>query len=619
MRSIFILYFKRSLPWTAVALAAAAALMPLLTRFSAFSDPDIVRALWFTILLPASCLIIGSTAGAETAAPEAAEAENQLPVSGFARLSGAALSALAAAALLAAAVVPLYLLFGGGSVFPKEPGFVSAAYALALLLGCVYAFAFGRLSGSIFAGAAAGAVLAALTTAGTLTSIGVDAMVNFDNRLAYSKLAALPFAAACALLALKYISALGDRKARHGIKTTGLAALLLAAGALTGGTLLASSKRNAERLLIPAFTGDIVSLAGHVVNPPTVPHDYSLLLNPVTEGVFLLGPDAALRPLLDGRRKSYAEFLKSPLNYKVHSYVTDENGGAWALIKQDGMKLFYAEPGGKLKPAAELGFKDVNFPAIFRLGGKAYLAMRGKPDTLYYIAELIPGARTLNWKLLGSDAAQAERAMAALEKSSGAAAWLSADRTRLLRRSGGRETEICRLPYKGQLSPSIFKPVQAAGRELFFVPLVKDGKKALYYCEKGKPARPAWDAPGYLPPFFSNSDGSVYTNVEPEGKKGLVFYILDAGGNFLPPVKQELLLPGLNPQSAFLVKVSGKELFFVLDHSRLVKSTAGSAPETLAAWETPLMTWRPVRDGVVYMNNSGTFLVSWKGEKRRLY
>lgn len=619
MRSIFFLYFRRSLPWTAVALAAAAALMPLLTRFSAFSDPDIVRALWFTILLPAACLIIGSTAGAETAATEAAEAETQLPVSGFARLSGAALAALAAAALLAAAIVPLYLLFGGGSVFPKGPGFVSAAYALALLLGCVYAFVFGRLSGSIFAGAAAGAVLAALTAAGALTSIGVDAMVNFDNRLAYYKLAALLFAAACALLSLKYISALGDRKAGHGLATTGLAALLLAAGVLAGGTLLASSKRNAERLLIPAFTGDIVSLAGHVLNPPTVPHAYSLLLNPVTEGVFLLGPDSSMRPLLDGRGKSYAEFLKNPLNYTVHSYVTDENGGAWALIKRDGMKLFYAEPGGKLEPAAELGFKGANFPAIFRVGAKAYLAMRGKPDTLYYIAELIPGAGTLNWTLLGSDAAQAERAMAALQKSSGAAAWLSADRTRLLLRSGGRETEVCRLPYKGPLSPSIFSPVRSAGRDLFFVPLVRDGKKALYYCEKGKAARPAWDAPGYLPPFFRNSDGSVYTNVEAEEKKGLLFYMIDAEGNFLPPSRQELLLPGLKPNSAYLAKASGKELFFVLDHKQLVKSSPGRAPESLAAWDSPLMTWRTVRDGIVYMNNSGTFLVSWKGEKRRLY
>lgn len=618
MRNIFFLYFKRSLPWTAGALAAAAVLMPLLTRFSAFSDPDIVRALWFTILLPAACLIIGSTAGAETAAPEAAEAENQLPVSGFARLSGAALAALASAVLLAAAIVPLYLLFGGGSAFPKGPGFVSVSYALALLLGCVYAFAFGRLSGSIFAGAAAGAVLAALTTAGVLTSIGVDAMVNFDNRLAYTKLSALPFAAACALLSLKYISALGDRKAGHGPKTTGLAALLLAAGVLAGGLLLASSKRTAEKLLIPAFAGDIVYLAGNVVNPPTVPHDYSLLLNPATEGVFLLGPDAALRPLLDGRRKSYAEFLKNPLNYTVHSYVTDEKGGAWALIKQDGMKLFYAEPGGKLEPAAELGFKGVKYPAVFRLGGKAYLAMRGTPDTMYYLAELVPGAKSLKWELLGSDEAQAGRAMADLEKRSGAAAWLSADRTRLLRRAGGREAEVCRLPYKGTLSSSVFKPVQAAGRELFFVPLVKDGKKALYYCEKGKPARPAWDAPAYLPPFFRNSDGSVYVNAESK-EKGLVFYMLDAEGNFLPPARQDLLLPGVKADSAFPVKVAGNELFFVLDHNQLVRAPAGRAPESLAAWDAPLMAWRTVRDGIVYMNNSGTFLVSWKGEKRRLY
>lgn len=618
MTRIFLFYFRRNLLWTGLGLIATLICMQLLAHSSLVANPaDTLRALWGVILLPAACLIVGATAGAEAGSPEASGAESLLPVSGFARLAGAAFAALLTAALLAAATVPISALYGSGDFLR---GVTPSFYGLTLLQGCIYAFAFGRLSGSIFAGTAAGAALAALTTTGVIISIGVDAMIQLDSRLAYQKLWGLVFSAGCAFFSLKYISALSDRKAKPGIKTTGMVALLLSTGVLTAALMFTLSKRKAERMLIPAFNGDYISLAGYVVNPPHIPYDYSMLLNPVTEEIYRLGPDGTLSILMDGRKKSHIEFLRNPLNFIVHSNIIGENGETWALIKQNGLKLFYAEAGGKLKQAAELDGTGVKYPAVFRIGAKAYLAMRGKPDTMHYIAELIPGAKTLQWRLIGSGAAEAQRTILNMQKDSGAGAWLSTDGRKLLVRADGRRTEACSLPYAAEVSGKTYRPVRTANRELFFIPLVRNGKTKVYYCEKGKPALPAWDAPGYLPPvFFRNNDGSVYTSVSEKETSGTMFYILDDAGQFLPPLDAKKTLPGMDFKSAHLVRASAKELYFLLDDRTLVRTTAGGKPETMATWEGPPMAWRTVKDGIIRMHGSGTFLITWAGKNQRLY
>lgn len=624
MRGIFWFYFRRNLPWAGLVLAVSLLSIPMLSRFYLLQDPDILLFFWVSIILPAACLLLGAATGAETASETASGAETVLPVSGFSRLAGAALSAVVIGALISAVLLAVSgSLKGGASYIHGGFNTATTTYLLTMLQACIFAFVFGRLSGSVLAGAVAGGGLALLTTSGILSSIAVDSLIIYDGRTAPVKIAMLAFSAVCGLLSLKYISELHDRKARAGFRNAGAAALLLAAGLIAAGLMLASSKSRAERILAPASAGD-PSFAGASVYEPVQPYGYTLYTNPVKEAVLLLGPEGRLEKLMDGKTKSYAEFFSNPLRYIVRAHLTGENGETWALLREDGTKLFYAGPGGRLAPAAELGFKDLRYATMFRIGAKAYIGMRGSPDTMHYLAELVPGAKTLKWELLGSDSAEAGRAITKMRKASGTAAWLSADGMKLLRMSGGRETELCRLPYKGAAfyHTPVYKAVKAGDRELFFLPLRKDGRPSLYFCEKGKAARPAWNAPNdFMFKFTRNGDGSVFTSTtrRVDGQdRNRMFYALTGTGEFQPPIDADKAFSGLNFTAAEPVKAAGNETFFVLDHGKLVKLTGGTKPEIIAAWDTPVMTWRSVRDGVVYINKAGAFLVSWKGEKRRL-
>jgi hypothetical protein len=625
MSRIFLLYFRRSLPWAGLGVAVSLLSIPALSRFSMFRDPDILLFFWISIMLPAACLLLGATAGAETASETASGAETVLPVSGFARLSGAALSATATAALISAVLLlAAYKLKAGGASVAGGFNMPTYAYLLTMLEACVFSFVFGRLSGSVIAGIAAGGGLALLTTSGILSSIAVDALIIDDARIAPVKIAMLALSALCGLASLKYISAICDRKARPGLRNAGAAALLLAAGLLTAGGMLAASKGRAERILVPAHPGDpaFAMFAARELLPAS---DYSLYLNPVREELVLLTPEGRLQTLLQGRTKSYAEFFSEPMSYIVRAHSVGENGETWVLLRDKTMRLLYAAPGGELKPAPEVGISGLNYPAMFRIGGKTYMGMRGRPDTTHYLAELVPGAKTLEWKLIGTDSASARKTIINMQKASGTTAWLSADGMKVLRTAGGRETELCRLPYQNAAfyhSP-VYSAVRTAGRELFFIPLKKGGKTALYVCEKGKAPQPAWNAPeGYMFEFRRNSDGSQFTSISRRDKGEDVdrlFYILDAAGRFQPPVDADKAFAGIPFTTAVPVKAAGLETLFVLDHSRLMRLTGGGKPEELAKWDAPVLTWRTVKDGIIYVNKAGMFLVSWKGEKRQVY
>ncbi len=257
MNGIFRLYFRRNLPWAGLGVAVSLLSFPLLSHFRTFEDPDILLFFWITIMLPAACLLLGAAAGAEAASEAASGAETVLPVSGFARLSGAALSAVATAALISAVLLVVAgRLKSGGAFVQGGANMPTAAYLLTMLEACVFSFVFGRLSGSVIAGIAAGGGLAFLTTSGILSSVAVDALIIDDARIAPMKIAIMACSALCGVLSLKYISELYDRKARPGLRNSGAAALLLSAGLLAAGLMLAASKGRAERILAPAFPGD---------------------------------------------------------------------------------------------------------------------------------------------------------------------------------------------------------------------------------------------------------------------------------------------------------------------------------------------------------------------------
>lgn len=623
MNRVFALYFKKSLPGIGIGLAVALLSIPLLSRFAMFADKDIMLFFWVSMALPAAAVILGGMTGAETASETATEAEAALPVSAFSRLAGAGLAAISAIAVIAAVLLVVSGRLKNGTAF-IQGGFNlgSAAYLLALLQACAFSFVFGRLSRSMIAGAAAGGGLALLTTTGILASVAVDALLLGDGREAPVKIVLLGVSGLCALFSLKYVSEIAERKARPGFRNVGAAALLLSAGLIAAGGLLAVSKGRAHKLLISARQGD-KAYQSFIYARNKRDYNYKLYENPVKGEYVVVGPEGRARVALPGRTKSYVEFFKDPMHFVTETSLAGPDGDVWLVTREEDYRLYYAPPGGPLELQANLGLKANPLLAMFRIGEKSYLAMASRFDAMQYLAELAPG-KPVKWEFTGTGTDEGREAVIKKKKASGSYAWFSKDKMSLMATVNGREAAVCRLPYKGAsfYHTPLYEAVSSGRITRFFVPLMRNGKTALYYCTPGKAAAPAWDAPeGYMFEFHTNHEGSAYAAVtrRTEGNDEYrVFYALNEAGEMLPPIDADKVFAGRSFRRAVPIKSVGDEVFFLLDGREVVK-TDGKKVSLVADLGGKPSDAAAVRDGVLFRDKGGLNIAGWNGEIRRLY
>ena len=617
MNRIFILYFKKNLPGVATGLAVALLSIPLLSRFSLFADPDILLFFWVSIALPAAAVVLGGMTGAEAASETAKDAEAVLPVSGFAGLAAIAAIAVIAAVLLA---VSGHLKHGTAYI-QGGLNFGSAAYLLGLLEACAFSFVFGKLSRSMIAGAAAGGGLAVLTTTGILASVAVDSLLLGDGRAAYFKILMLGVPGFCAILSLKYLSEISERKTKAGLRNLGPAILLLTIGLIASGGLLAVSKARAHKLLIPARQGDLAYL-NFIYAKNTRDCSYKLYENPVKGEFSVVGPEGRARVVKPGKTKSYTEFFKDPVHYATEASLVRGDGSVWLVTREKEYKLYYARPGGPLEFQADLGLKDNPRLAMFRLGDKPYLAMTSRYDSMQYLAELAPGL-PVKWEFTGAGTDEGRAAVIKKKKASGKYAWLSEDKRKLIAAVNGREAAVCSLPYKGAAfyHAPLYEAVRSGNKTRFFLPLMKNGKTALYYCMPGKAAAEAWDAPeGYMFEFRTNHEGSAYTAVTRRingNDEKRVFYVINETGKMLPPIDAGKAFAGRSFKRALPVKSVGDEVFFLLDGRTLAK-TDGTKASSVAELGSRASDAAAVRDGILFRDKSGLHIAGWDGETRSL-
>lgn len=621
MSRIFRLYFMRSLPGVGAGLALVLLSILILPALKVVDDRSTLLYFALVVLLPALAVILGSLNGTESASESRIEAEAALPVSAFKRQAGAALAALAAVSAAALIMVMLLTLLNeDGGLNNIRTSLGIGAYLLALLQACAYSFVFGRMSRSLLAGAAAGAALALLTTMGILASTVVDASVIGDARGIPLKVLMFALAGVCALLSLKYIASMSDRKQRPGARNIIPVILLLSAGLIASGLLLGVSKARAHRLLVQARAGDR-PFAGFISADNMHDVAFKLYENPVRGELTLAQPDGRLRVLLPGKTKKIGEFLRNPMYYMTEASLVSPEGEVWVVRREQGYALYHAAPGGPLELSAELGLKDRPLLAIFTAGSKTYMAMtRGYGDGMHYLAALVPG-KPVKWELTGQTKEAARDAVIKMKKASGRYAWLSKDKQLLMAMAGGREAAVCRLPHKGApfYHSPLYEAVKAGGRDLFFFPLIKNGKTALHYCERGKTAVPAWDAPeGYGFDFRTSHDGSAFAassrRVDGEDE-WRVFYVINDSGEMLPPIDADKVFAGRPFKWALPVKAAGKEVFFMLDGKELVK-TDGNKTTSIAGLDGRPGDAAVTGAGVLFRNRAGLHLAGWDGKKR---
>lgn len=619
MTRIFRLYFGRSLPGAAALMGTALLAVLVLPPLKLVVERSTVLYFALVVLLPTLAVILGSLNGAETASEAREEAELALPVSSFGRLLGAALASLAVVALAwLLLVLVLTVLEEDAGLAGVRASLGIGAYLLALLQACAYAFVFGRLSRSLMAGAAAGTIVSLLTTMGILASTAVDAWIVGDPHGAGAKAALFILAGLASLYSLKYVGALGDRKERPSPRNVGAVALLLSAGLLFAGLLLAVSKARAHKILTQARAGD-KAFANFIYAKAERDGAYKLYENPVKGELALAGPDGGLRALRSGKVKSFAEFLGSPMYFSTEASWVGPDGEVWVITREPGYPLYHAAPGGGLELSASLGIKDRPLLTMFEAGGKTWLARaEGFGDGLHYLARLTPG-EPVKWELAGQTKKAAWEAVVRIKKASGRYAWLSGDRRTLLAARAGKETPVCRLPYKGApfYHTPLYRAVRAGGKDLFFVPLMKDGRTALYYCGDGRAAAPAWGGPeGLGLEFLSNHDGSAFAARSRRvngGDEWRVFYVVSDSGELLPPLDADRVFAGRKFGWALPVKASGKEIFFLLDGRELVK-TDGAGFSSVAKLDGRQANAAAVAAGIIFRNSSGLRLAGWDGK-----
>jgi hypothetical protein len=308
--------------------------------------------------------------------------------------------------------------------------------------------------------------------------------------------------------------------------------------------------------------------------------------------------------------------------FSTEASLVSSKGEVWVVRREQGYALYHAVPGGPLELSAKLDLKNRPLLAIFEAGDKAYLAMADTfGDCMHYVAELTPG-KPVKWDFAGQTKEAAKSAVIKLKKTSGRYAWFSKDKLRLLAMTGGRETMACRLPYKGApfYHSPLYEAVRAGGRDLFFFPLIKNGKTALHYCERGKTAAAAWDAPeGYGFEFLTNHDGSAFaaTSRRVGGEdEWRVFYVINDSGEMLPPIDMDKVLAGRSFKWALPVKAAGEEVFFLLDGKELVK-TDGNKITSIAGLDGEPGNAAVTGAGVLFRNRSGLHLAGWDGKQRQ--
>ena len=424
------------------------------------------------------------------------------------------------------------------------------------------------------------------------------------------------------MLSLRYIAAVSDRKSRPSPRVVVPAVLLLSAGLLAAGLLLGVSKARAHKLLVQARAGD-KAFARFLHADNTRDSAYKLLENPVKGGLTLAEPDGRLRVILPGKNKKLGEFLGNPMYFTTEASLTGPDGEVWVIRREPGYPLYHAAPGGNLQLSADLGLKDRPLLALFEEGGKTWLVMaQGYGDVMHYLAQLTP-EKPVKWEFIGQTKEAARNSIIELKKKSGRYAWLSKDKKSLLLRGVSGETAACRLPLKGApfYHSPLYGAVRAGGKDLFFVPLAKDGKTALHYCEKGKTAVPAWGGPeGYMFEFLTNHDGSVFaaTSRRVGGEEEWrVFYVLNDAGEQLPPIDAHKVFAGRKYSRALPVKAAGKEVFFLLDGRELVK-TDGTKTELVSRLDGDHVNTATIGSGILFRNASGLHLAGWDGRKKDL-
>lgn len=617
MNTIFRLYFRKNLAGTADGAALCLAITPVLAFFDVFLDRDIALLFWGIVVIPGGAMILGALTGADSVSPESLAAESHLPVSPFARLSGAFLSALLP--IVAAAVLLLVIsnfikdgrpFFRGGLDLP------SAAYVFSIAQACGISFAFGAISRSMAAGAAAGAALTLLTISGTAASVVIDIVLLADGATASFKMLIPAMAAICAALSLRNAGEIIERRPASRTRSLFIAIACLAAGPLASTLALTHSVRAGNRLLSAAGPGDRAMLNFIYAEDNSNP-GYHLFENPVKGEFVLAAPDGKIRTLMRGTPKGVADFLRDPVNFMTAASLVMPDGEVWLITRGREYRLYHARPGDTLKVSGSLGVEGKPDLAMFRIGKTPYIVMRDGKG-LYSIAE--PGTNGIKgWRSAGDGHEQAREYIIALKKRTGAYAWLSKTGTTLLAMSdSGRQRTICELPHKGAAffhSP-LYEGLTTDGRESFFLPLLDGERAALYYCGPGTPASPAWDSPqGYMFEFQTNPDGSAFTTVsrrDEDDYKDIKFYIVDNSGRMRLPVDAKKVFAQWKYRRARPVKASEEELIFLLDESKLIKLDSAGARH-LSSIPSKRDAAKVVREGIIYRDRGGLRLVDWTG------
>lgn len=639
MTNLLKLQFRKSLLTfgviaAALLLSAPLALLIKPAAMNAAEAVDLAMLYWALAGIPLTALILAGIAGADAAREQAALIEQPLPVSQYRLLlSSLAVAMLETAALTLAAwtimglALPLQALTG-------MQKFMYRFYIFALACLSLYGFVLSYAFRNGIAGAAL-SVTAVIATVLPLVSMSVFQNLAFELiplRLLKPAIVVLVFAGGA--LAIRLLSAVGDRKVRRTAGNMSAVFLLLAVPALVSFVSLAWLNMAARKVVVPVryrFSGYAAADAYlYAARDRKEAFSHLLVQKPFYGEVFLIDRSGK-RSVIDtgGETRGTAfTYLFPNLTFANGEVITGSGGEKWVLY------MPAAAPHRLLRGNMATGFKDVepvNRPWTSRLlGGREPGLIDRREDGYYYAA--LPPRGGYKWSRVSpANGGYLKFLYERLYREGGAAVFRKDGKT--LEYRGRRWT----VPGAMDNGLPVTGVALADGLNFLVPAKTKDGY-ATYICRPSGKAEPIW--PDYFRTPINVSvtpDGSVWgvtlTTVPAAGdpEKTAVrakFGLLMADGSVHPSISTDRILERTGLAGSYgeitPLRAQAGHVWFNAGDRYLVRAAVG-APADLKAWRFPKVVNNRAGlvsasyEGVFIAAADGVYFMDWDGKTKKIY